>query len=604
MDDDEAKDDPLQADELLAHPLSATLEHLHAHLERGVEFDDRVVLQLLLTVYAGHKNIVLRIRPDSFLSPAERSAMVHRLAAQVAWLCASIWALSTHRVACTTRLSSSSFLKSIFLPPLDSPLSSAALVPQRKNDRAPRRAFTSPAQPPADLRVPTIAQPSPTRPRGLLGIPLSVDPAPYDDSSAGEDLYPNRPVSPRQPSPERRRSTQRRYGPPARRDSGLTTGSKTPPLLSVPKSGFIENGVAGAGGKKPPSVRSLSTRGAPTPVSFSLSQPPSVPTSTNSIPKLQRSPASPTSPTNHSRSAPLPNTNARRTPPLASVRRLSAEIYRPQNATIPVTRQLPEVLILERIEKSRPSVQQALLDVLREKRVSFSTAARAPKMDDTASSMATRRTGVDKELWEGSYNLPARFFVVAIVMEEDERGEGEKHDGAWGGSSRHLMDHFSLSHTLTHTSSLSTFPLHLVPEPASLLVYTSQLLTAAKKLHLSPPLVTYMADLISTLRHHPLLESRMLTAVTTRELELFTRLWVVLSKPQPSKLAPDVPVPLVLPADVLAMVTSVVGHRLRLRAVEKEKSTFWGSDVVALKEERVRDNERVEDVLRRVIKAV
>ncbi|KPV73102.1 uncharacterized protein RHOBADRAFT_55323 [Rhodotorula graminis WP1] len=43
---------------------------------------------------------------------------------------------------------------------------------------------------------------------------------------------------------------------------------------------------------------------------------------------------------------------------------------------------------------------------------------------------------------------------------------------------------------------------------------------------------------------------------------------------------------LVLPADVLAVVLSVVGHRLALRRPEDEKSLFWGSEVGALRGRR------------------
>ena len=83
-------------------------------------------------------------------------------------------------------------------------------------------------------------------------------------------------------------------------------------------------------------------------------------------------------------------------------------------------------------------MQQALVDVFRERRIALSSAAtrRAPIADDVAS-MRTRRTDLIDEGngWEGTFILPKGFIVVAIVCEKEE-GEG---DGAWGGLSRYLV---------------------------------------------------------------------------------------------------------------------------------------------------------------------
>lgn len=165
---------------------------------------------------------------------------------------------------------------------------------------------------------------------------------------------------------------------------------------------------------------------------------------------------------------------------------------------------------------------------------------------------------------------------------------------------RPQFDRFSLSHSIPSRSFFYPSPsFHAPPLPhshplsppsVSLLSPSPLPARSLSQLHFSDALSTYLSDFLSTLRHHPLLESRMLTARASAELDLFTRAWVVLSREGG----------LVEPRDVLAVVMNIVGHRLVMREPKDEKSMFWGSEVGGLE----RDWERrkgVEGVVRRVM---
>ena len=321
------------------------------------------------------------------------------------------------------------------------------------------------------------------------------------------------------------------------------------------------------------------------------------------LPQILRSPPSTVSafPANlHSPTSP--------TAPSLSSHRQSAEFARAP----PPIRTLPQVIILERLERTRPSVQQGLLDILRERRLSLglgrSAARRPPPNLDDTSSMRTRRTertvGTTVEGWEGSYNLPEGCLCIAIVCEK----ESEAEDGAWGGVSRHLIDRFSLSHTISADSFLREEYFAAPPPPSThpLSPAKPHLSSRALSFHslpdnISPSLQAYVSDLISTLRHHPLLEGRMVTARATLDLVLFAKLWVVLSR---SSGAPKWESDMVmLPRDIISILMGVIGHRLKLRDVVDEKSTFWGSEVGALEHNKLRER-GVEGVIRTVVSEV
>lgn len=288
-----------------------------------------------------------------------------------------------------------------------------------------------------------------------------------------------------------------------------------------------------------------------------------------------------------------------------------------------VPKELPQVLILEHLDRTRPSVQKQILDLLRERHVTVerrqsrvSIAPQSPPAVDGAS-VRTRRTemllasaaAAESDDIDGSWILPNGFICVAIVCETDE-----EHDGAWGGVSRHLVsrfacfevvpnllppgaqfDRFSLSHTIPAASFQAPFAfdapsIHPLSSPST--AYLSPLPLANTHNDFVPPLQTYISDLISTLRHHPQLESRMLTARATAELALFTRTWVTLSRGSES---------MIVPSDVVAVLISVVGHRIALRAPRNEKSMFWGSNVEMLKRVKARN---VESVVRDIVNKV
>lgn len=135
----------------------------------------------------------------------------------------------------------------------------------------------------------------------------------------------------------------------------------------------------------------------------------------------------------------------------------------------------------------------------------------------------------------------------------------------------------------------------LSPAPPALL--SSAPISASKlaALHLSDALTTYAADLLSTLRHHPLLDARMLTSRASAELETFVRVWVQLSRPAAG--GQDT---VVGPKDVLAVVMGVVAHRIIMRDPSEEKSLFWGSDLRSLQRNELRKM-GVEGVVRKVM---
>ena len=65
--------------------LSETLESLH--VQTGYEFDDRLLLSILLALAAGDKSLVLRVGGEGERVPAvDRREWVNRLAQEVAWV--------------------------------------------------------------------------------------------------------------------------------------------------------------------------------------------------------------------------------------------------------------------------------------------------------------------------------------------------------------------------------------------------------------------------------------------------------------------------------------------------------------------------------------
>ncbi|GAA5836299.1 hypothetical protein JCM11251_001457 [Rhodosporidiobolus azoricus] len=774
-------------------PLQQLLQQLHEQQHPySTQFDDRLLIALLLAVAAGHRNLVVRVNPldaqngvlgaQSDTQKGCKKDWIKRVADEVEWICAVIFAVSTHRVTCSPKTPPSAFVKSLFLP---SPERAGREGPRSRRADGRRAANRSSSAPldavfpgageagtgPLAARRPrspglleplstarrqhsaseTVAYPSSAPPSRLtfeepLHAPYSGRSSEAGDSSAGEDLYPTplssslgrrNTLSPklRSDSPERRRVSGRRHTlgakdllRPGAPDSliglglgGTSTGSGNPGRMAPPRPG---------GGSRPPPPRTASGSGYFGPSSrsplhqhtsymsqaerrpsiasiqstFSTSTPtPPTPTA-NRFLRSGPGPPSPLAPnatyvTSPLSAAPSPSfvispADLRTASPRASSPTPSRTRHTPQpSATYPpITRPtassgsasgssertLPQVLILEHLERARPSAQQTLLAILRDERIVISsmaggngstgtspppgprrgTPAPAAGGDgaDDASSMRTRRTAWTVQTredsisaggvgnWEGSWNLPEGFMCVAVVWDEDKSGS-EGHDGGWGGVSRHLLDHFSLSHAVSSTTLLSPSRFH-APDPAPhqphplaatprSVLSPLPLPSSALPSYLSDTLDTYLSDLLSALRHHPQIEGRMLTARAVRELREMVKVWVGLTKGAGAVdlVPPASPVdndekqrenyfektakgdkkdsdsPLILPADVLAVLLSILGHRLALRKPRDEKSLFWGSDRGALEARRGgtvggKGRRKIEDVVREVVAAV
>ncbi|GAA5884044.1 hypothetical protein JCM6882_002114 [Rhodosporidiobolus microsporus] len=687
-------------------PLQDLLQQLHELQQPyATQFDDRLLIALLLALAAGHRNLVVRVTPLDGLGGAhedqrrelkrERKEWIKRVADEVEWICSNIFALTTHRVACSPKTPPSAFVKSLFLPPPE-----LVLEPQlasRRQQSASESAVYPSSAPPSHL---TFEEPHP---------PYTGPSPEAGDSSAGEDLYPTplssslgrrNTLSPklRSDSPDRRRAGGRRHTLGARdllRPSeqrqeslvglGLGGGSAsgkgdsssrlTPPRATrpTPPRSSSGSGYFNPQGRSPlhqqtsyisqserrPSIASIqstfsaSTATPPTPTanrflrSPGLSGPPSPPSLT--APHVASPLASPSfvispAPRTPRASSPTPSrapTHASRTtlqgaatyPPITRPMASSAR----SNSS---ERSLPQVLILEHLERARPSAQQTLLSILRDERIVIAPSSGGnhsggtslltgpPRRGtpaggaDDASSMRTRRTTWTVQTreepgggsWEGSWNLPEGFVCVGVVWDEDRSGR-EEHDGGWGGLSRHLLDRFTLSHSIPATTLLSPSRFYAPPplphQPHPLAPVSHSLLSplplpsSALPPYLSDTLDTYLADLLSALRHHPQIEGRMLTARANRELEEMVKVWVALTKEEgavefrapvteekdeeayeratvAARDGDSAACPLVLPADVLSVVLATLGHRLALRRPRDEKSLFWGSDRDAL----------------------
>lgn len=186
-------------------------------------FDDRLLISLVVALASGHPSVVLRLGPaplDDAQGRASRHELVRRVADEVAWvrplplpllrvvrlpltfdrrtctqICAFAFALSSHRVSCSPKLSSTAFLKALFAPPASASAPAADpldVSPSRKDSfasrasldapqrRTPRRSLTGPlevsvARANDDYADPRRAR-SPSRVRRSLSLPSSPPP--------------------------------------------------------------------------------------------------------------------------------------------------------------------------------------------------------------------------------------------------------------------------------------------------------------------------------------------------------------------------------------------------------------------------------------------
>lgn len=341
-----------------------------------------------------------------------------------------------------------------------------------------------------------------------------------ESSSAGEDLFPFRPTSDR-------RSVNRNLGAPMRKTTSSSSNHK-PPVSAVPGKSSPSSSI-----RRPP-LKHIVT---------SPRRPPLLPLPS---PMIASSPISPSSsPSQHTRS--LPHT-------LRHAKSQSSAGSSPIELISDQKRILPQILILEQMERLKPSVQQFLVDVLNEKRI--------------------RRVGQNGT--EEVVLLPDKFMIVGIVGQDDHGVGG----GEWGHIAPYLvrhrhridggsktdftfseqLDRFALSHTYSSSifsypstafSSTPSLPSSLPSQPP----LSSEPFTLAQldRVHFSPAAETFLNDLLTAIRLSPtLLCSRMMSARTGRELERMIRIWILLSRDEGE----------VRVEDILQILMSGVEHRL------------------------------------------
>ena len=374
-----------------------------------------------------------------------------------------IFALKVHRVSCSPKESTSAFVRSLFVPLHDEHMAASPIVSEsspRKGERSlQRRSNSGPLSGLAiKARNPSVCTfkltypqywsqhdgqtsvPTP-RARSVLGGVLTADPTQFDESSAGEDLYPRSTLVQRDQSPDRRKSSIRR--PVAQRSqrpssagnllsNASGSGLKTPPLSRTFSLGDKSADKPTDTRKFTSAIRPVTPKSTLHVTSASLTSRPA-PSPAYSLPPTSSATAVPHE-IHRSNSSSVPRiTSQPRTPPMFP-RRFSSEVQ----AIPDQPRELPQVLILERLERCRPSVQQSLLDILRERRVSLAMQRTPQKVEQSATAPSPIKSSTSKEV----HALSKGFFIVAILVDKDDE---EEHDGAWGGISRHLVRFYSLA---------------------------------------------------------------------------------------------------------------------------------------------------------------
>ncbi|KAK4051536.1 hypothetical protein OIV83_002676 [Microbotryomycetes sp. JL201] len=650
--------------------LASELNRLHAADDSyAPDFDDRLLIQIMMCLASGERNLVVRIgADDERLDPQERADWVKRVSAEVAWLCTRAFALTVNKIQCSSNMSSSAFMRSLFLPgpphvrhqssmplsrkevarhlsPVDQLKAYAGIDLDHPRSASSPLAATQP-EPQEDPHDEVMSLRSYPSGEPLLSKPIAQDPAPFEDS---QDRVSTNNVAalagPTQIEPSRL--------PGARRHTvnALGTGPRSlhPPILGHPHSSSHTHtasprSVSFEGGPNfNPSPRSASFRlqrpGATNMPTSPLNSQPVGTDNSNAI-GYRRSSMTSASDSLSTGRAPRPSQPivfpglSTKSSWLSRQRSLDSTVEH-QDQYNPRT--LPHVLIVERLDKAKPSVQQSLLNILRERQFTITGGGSGahlprrpsytPTLDDNVN-LRMRCSSVsmaNAEQWQGTYAVPAGFFCVAIVC------VGSSGQGKLGNLSDYLLDRFTFSHTVSpafldspRAFSAPALPPSFAHPLASLTISRRQALSslgalpeAALPSFTSPALETYISDLLSALRHHPMLESRMLTARSRLELQRTTRIWVALSRgrvfqqvdddrqrePKAKEQSLEEYNLLVTPKDVVSIVLSVLGHRITLRDPKKEKSLFWGSEVEAI-EQRASTIGGVEAIVRQVVSVV
>lgn len=188
------------------------------------------------------------------------------------------------------------------------------------------------------------------------------------------------------------------------------------------------------------------------------------------------------------------------------------------------TRELPHVLVLPRLDGYLPSVQVAIHEVLRDRRF----------------------------ILEGeSHNLPEGFVLVGITSD-------------FGSAAKHLIDSFGLSATVSR-----------VP-PSSSRELLSPLVPASPPLYTAPALKTYISDLLSATRHHPLLQSNLITYRCSQK-HIITIASAHVRLQAQREAGAQSAVEEIRPQDIRDVYAACVRHRLRTRRPDERLARFLGS---------------------------
>ncbi|SCV74644.1 BQ2448_7673 [Microbotryum intermedium] len=590
-------------------PLPIELEHLHSSL--GYAFDPHLYLQLRLALACGSSHLLLRLS-STHLDKHERAQAVDALAAQLDWMCRTIFGLETNQVQCTRRpTSANAFLKAWLVldptpPPLSSP--SSPISARAKTTRFNQRIASASSM----GRGPSPdAKSAPAQPRRSLSLPRSplvgLDIMDLEQGRGkASSAFVNAPSDPSKPSImvgssfDSKPSRVNSHDPDQHASLDLTPRQTQSPDQSAPSSPATASAVHWGARVAPPKTMTSSSFGQP----FKLE------TSNLAGPPMTR-------------------------------RRRSTITVRPSASPSLSSKRLPQVVILERLDRTSPRTQQGMLKTLRDRRMRLDgplitssglkrEGSGTPTPTTTSNGfLRSRGTSEGTHALDGGpdWILPDGFLCIAIVLEEGDRGD-------WGGLDRYLvsgtrtrprerraetvaethqhssrqLDRFALSLTIpsgsydfrrpptTLSHPLSTPFISPHPFPPSILPST-----------FSDALVNYQNDLISTLRHHPRLEGRFLTSRASKDLTAILKTWVVITHGHHSTQdGPDnnSSPPMVLPNDVVHVLLPVLGHRLRMKDAKDEKSVSWGSEIRALKRRKGAKEGRVERVIRAVVEEV
>ncbi|KAG8970353.1 hypothetical protein FRC03_009626 [Tulasnella sp. 419] len=194
---------------------------------------------------------------------------------------------------------------------------------------------------------------------------------------------------------------------------------------------------------------------------------------------------------------PTPTTPLASLPPLPSPGEYTSTAG-PSFSSAPTPR-LPHALVMSHLEKGKRSVQDALNEILRLKRIVLDE--EEEEFGEQVPEISRRHSHTRGSIW----NLPTGFMVVYVCP----LGDGRERPPV----QKTLLDRFSFCADMTpETAAYAASP---GPFRRAALVSREdieKLQQLSISTYLSPHLETYMASLLSAVRHHPHLDGTLLTA--------------------------------------------------------------------------------------------